>query len=156
MMTGQTGGEVPRSSFRVCRAQSIADAANHITPKVRRFALLLAIDATTLPMDELLRGAERLLKRGAVYVCAWGPECERVHDSFDRIIVEGKLDGANDRNPIMTTWHKNEPLREAVWFFRYCAFPSEAYASHCRHWVALTIGNDAWAEEIERELSKLT
>jgi hypothetical protein len=112
------------------------------------------MDATAVSNRVLLERAEQLLMRGAVYICAWGPDCERVHDCFDRVIVDKKLDCADERQVIMTTWHRNEPLKEAVWFFRYCAHPTEAYAPDCTHWIALTIGNHAWADQIEEEISE--
>jgi len=44
---------------------------------------MLAWDARAASVDEISRVARWLLNAGAVYVCVWGPHCERVHDILD-------------------------------------------------------------------------
>ena len=51
----------------------------------------------------------------------------------------------------MTTWHDQEPLDEALWFFLRSAFPAEHYASSCRSGVVLIIGADGDRETLVRE-----
>ena len=53
------------------------------------------------------------LDQGAVYVCVWGPDCERVHDIIDEVIVN-RNPGETDEDVIMTTWHDDEALNEAL------------------------------------------
>ena len=48
-----------------------------------RFVCFIAWDARNASVDEISRVAVCLLRQGAVYVCAWGPNCERVHDIID-------------------------------------------------------------------------
>lgn len=49
----------------------------------KHFVLFLAADATSLDDATLRRLARVLLSRGLAYLCAWGPDCSRVHDQFD-------------------------------------------------------------------------
>jgi len=66
--------------------------------------------------------AHSALKSGMVYFCAWGPDCERFHGIVDEVVVEDDIGerlffGKNRSDTIMTTWHDDEPLNEALDFF---------------------------------------
>lgn len=67
--------------------------------------------------------AKWIVDKGCLYVVAWGVDCEAWHDSVDWASLEifdyGEI--PSDRF-IMTTWHNNEPLSEALWFAGQCAF----------------------------------
>jgi hypothetical protein len=69
------------------------------------------------------RIAQWIVKSGCLYVVAWGLDCETWHDSVDSAVLEvfnyGEI--PNDQF-VMTTWHNNEPLSEALWFAEQCAF----------------------------------
>src|SRR5262245_20885304 len=78
-----------------------------------RFVCLLVWDAEEASDKSLAQVANWLLDKGAVYVCSWGSDCERVHDAIDTADIS--------RNPscdpvVMTTWHSKESLAEAVYF----------------------------------------
>lgn len=79
------------------------------------FACLLASDARGAPDTLLLALADHLLERGLAYFCAWGPDCERVHDLVDQAAMLREVRKGQDY-PIITTWHADEPLDEALWF----------------------------------------
>jgi hypothetical protein len=67
--------------------------------------------------------AEWLVKSGCLYVVAWGTECEKWHDTVDYCLLE-EFDYGDipDDRFIMTTWHADEPLSEAMWFAGQCAY----------------------------------
>jgi hypothetical protein len=68
------------------------------------------------------RVAEWLLEKGCLYVVAWGIECEAWHDAVDWAHLEAFDYGdIPDDKFVMTTWHANEPLGEALWFAAHCA-----------------------------------
>lgn len=106
-----------------------------------QFVCLLAWDATTVPGAEISTLAERLLQAGCVYICAWGPDCDRVHGSFDEADVTRSPDGPT----VMSTSHEGESLEVALWFLLVCASPDEAFADGCRSVVAIAIGSPSWA-----------
>jgi len=110
------------------------------------FVLLLAADARGVSDQGLRDLSSKLLKAGARYVCAWGPDCSRVHDACDLAAMDLGL------NPhgavIMTTWHDREPLKEAVWFAANAAFPHEAYPEAAEALVAIAVGSKEWDAEI--------
>lgn len=69
------------------------------------------------------RIAEWLLKSGCLYVVAWGIECEDWHDTVDWTnLEEFDFGDIPDDKFVMTTWHTNDPLSEAMWFAGQCAF----------------------------------
>lgn len=105
------------------------------------FAAFVAADATGLSDEELREFAHRLLGQGAVYVSAWGPGCERVHDA-----VDGERD---DSKPVvMTTWHADDTLDEALWFALFASFPDEAYVESCDALLAIVVRDPGWAAHV--------
>lgn len=89
-----------------------------------------------------------LLDRGICYLCVWGPDCERVHDLFDAERLPKEPEG----RVVMTTWHSEDPLQEAIWFFANCTVPDEAFAPDCTDWVAISVRNATWGQEIRSAL----
>lgn len=106
-----------------------------------QFVCLLAWDATTVPGAEVSTLADRLLQAGCVYICAWGPACDRVHASFDEAAVTRSPEGPC----VMSTSHEGESLEVALWFLLVCASPDHAFADGCRSAVAISIGAPSWA-----------
>ncbi len=129
-----------------------ADSIDEIPPLIEsvspHFVLLLAMDATSIADDRLRELAHRLIDRGLAYLCAWGPDCERVHDQFDLERDPNETDG----RVVMTTWHDEEPLAETAWEFANCAYPSEEFEVGCTDWVAIAVGNADWGRELRDEL----
>ena len=126
----------------VLEVDSLAELPVSIRLASPRFVCLLAWDAATSSDQELTQLADWLLRSGAVYVCCWGTDCERVHDAVDAEDMR--------RNPtcdpvVMTTWHTSEPLSEVLWFVLNSAWPDEGYAKGCCSTLAVCIGNPGWA-----------
>ena len=118
-----------------------------------RFVCLIAWDATSATVDDITLIARRLLDAGAVYVCAWGPDCERVHDIVDEIGLGPNPSDHIDR-VIMTTWHDDEPLAEAILFVLISALPDEPYAAGCNATLGLVIGSPVWTAEVRKAFAK--
>ena len=131
----------------LCPSTTINVLAEQITPTSPNFGLLLAMDAQPVDSGQIGELAEKLMEKGLAYLCAWGPDCERVHDNFDQIAVLRDLEQKDD-NVIMTTWHSDESLEEGVWFLVNCAFPTQAYEESCKAWIVAPIGNAEWEQRI--------
>ncbi len=123
-----------------------------ITLSSPQFACLLAWDARDVDAERVSTLARKLLDWGAVYICAWGPDCERVHDIIDEEEVGPNTPAIGDR-VVLTTWHAAEPLAEAIWFVLHNSWPDQAYESGCRATFAIAIGSPAWATEIRAAFS---
>ncbi len=76
------------------------------------FVLFVAADALRTSDREIERYARASIASGCRYSCSWGPDCQRVHDAFDRVLVEPEVGLA--RSSFMTTWHEGETLAEAI------------------------------------------
>ena len=64
-----------------------------------------------------------IVQTGCLYMMAWGMNCSSWDDSVDhanRKAFEPKE--IPDENFVMTTWHAGEPMAEAFFFCRSCAF----------------------------------
>lgn len=85
-----------------------------------------------------------------MYVCAWGPGCERVHD----IVDEERDGGSEDNRVLMTTWHANESLADALWFVLTCAIPDDCYLAGWGAIVGISIGSPRWAAEMRAAFSE--
>ncbi len=108
------------------------------------FVCLLAWDATGIGGSVVGEVAERLIKAGCAYAICWGPDCERVHDIFDEVDSLSQPDGP----VLMTTWHSDEPLVDAIWFTLFCTWPDDAFAAGCTSAVGISIGSTEWAGEM--------
>lgn len=111
------------------------------------WCVLLAMDATNVSVDDISGVLVRLLDAGMVYLCTWGPDCERVHDICDEDLVMQEIDGkrpeASDTDHVMTTWHSDEPLADAAWFAVHTAKPAEDYEATFAGTIAMLVGLDA-------------
>ena len=83
------------------------------------FTLLVAASASTDDAAQIQRFAADAVASGCAYVCTWGEGCEQVHDFFDAASI------AADRF-VMSTWHAEESLPEALYFALVTAWPEEA------------------------------
>jgi hypothetical protein len=77
------------------------------------FACLVAWDADTADEVTIAQVADALIQAGAVYVCAWGRECERVHDIID-LALAGTARSSEAVPPVITTSHSEESLADAL------------------------------------------
>jgi len=119
----------------------------------KKFILLLACDKRKFHDEAILSLGRAALKAGAVYVCAWGRGCERVHDLVDRAREEISPN-PNQRTIIMTTFHKNERLEEAIWFARYVDWPADSYETTCNTVLFLSILNKKWYERVNVRITR--
>lgn len=134
---------------------SVADfaALEQVSLPSSHTVLLIAADARGVHTDIIGRVAERLLTAGLVYVCTWGPDCQRVHDIFDEVYV-----GDGSIEPIVhftSTWHSKEPLEEAIWFFLHCANPTGPEIQTVSY-VAVTVADEFWSAIVDHALSNLS
>lgn len=143
---------VERISGRPIWLLDVAGCAWETPPVVEPFTLLVA--GSTSPADEaLLREfAAGAIASGCRYVCAWGEGCERLHDVFDEVSI------ATDRF-VMSTWHSDEELHDALYFVLVTAIP-EQVSKPAESAVILAV-EDPWIAEVRRlvgdqeELSRL-
>jgi len=98
------------------------------------FGLLLICDARSRSVEDISALSEASLRAGMHWFSSWGPDCERVHDIVDAVIVDLVIEDEDRaaalgqpppaRDLVMTTWHDDEPLSEALEFFTTCAVPA--------------------------------
>lgn len=147
----QLDEDFPPKIVSLSIADSLTDLPALIQPENTNFVLLLAVDGTKVDSALVYSAVKKLLDKGMVYVCVWGPDCERVHDTIDQAIIQQNPD-ETDTNVVITTWHDKDPISEAVWFFLNCAWPADDYVHTCSDWVAAVIGNPAWEAEVRAKL----
>ena len=124
----------------------------------RHFVALLAWNAEGESVGAVSSVLEGLFAAGASYLCAWGSDCERVHDIADEVdAYPSELASPGDAVR-MTTWHEHETLPEAVQFFLEDTEPDGYYAASTESALALCIGSGVFAaqvrEAIERQLNE--
>jgi len=133
--------------------ETLADLPADFMWPARRFTCLLMLDAAGPAAASLLEFAERLIRAGCVYVCAWGNRCEYVHDIFDETLVELDI-GGTPFGTVMTTWHADEPLAHTVDFFAVWAQPDDELKADCDAAIAIAVANPAWATEARTLLER--
>lgn len=121
-------------------------------PPTQHHVCLLIWDADRENPEAISRVADVLMTSGCVYLCAWGTACERVHDVFDESAA-GAAQAEDDDSVVMTTWHAEEPLEEAIWFFLRCTSPDGRYAASSGSSVCIVIGDRGeWVATIQEAL----
>ena len=113
------------------------------------FAFLVACDATTLSAELIEEFASYCIGRGLFWVSTWGADCGRVHDIFDRVGI------AQDDQPgiVMSTWHDDEPLDEALHLF-WDAFPADGKLGGPAR-IGISVGSHEWIEAMRRSAADL-
>lgn len=121
------------------------------------FVLFLALDASELGDEVVIAFADKLAAQGVGYVCAWGPECSHVHDLFDLATYDDseELRRKGDENDatIMTSWHADEDLDQALYFAVFDAHPDDHYSHGANALLALVVDSPRWADQVRRRLS---
>jgi len=129
------------------------DMPHELSVATARFVCLIAWDARAAGVEEISAVARQLLDAGAVYVCAWGPGCERVHDIIDEE-RDGPNPAATPDSVVMTTWHDDESLADMLGFVLAATVPDDAYADECGSTLGIAIGSAQWATEIRDAFSR--
>ena len=154
----QTNGPLGRDvhSVFVSAPEELPDVIS--IPSGSHFVLFLAWDAVGVPDERVLQAAISLVRGGLSYVVTWGPDCERVHDLFDRADIEvnpeSNVEGTD--TVIMSTWHHDESIEDALWFALNVTYPAVPYENTTVVTIAATVGNAKWSETIDAYLSDLS
>jgi hypothetical protein len=120
------------------------------------FVLFLALDASELTDEVVTAFAHKLAAQGVGYVCAWGPECSHVHDLFDfaTYVDNEALRREADENDttIMTSWHADEDLDQALYFAVFDAYPDDYYSHGSNALLAVVVDSPGWADQVRLRL----
>jgi len=112
------------------------------------FVAFLAMDASSVESNRIAAFADRLISQGMVYLCAWGPDCERVHDIFDEAIGRNTTtDGA----AFWTIWHDDEELVHALWFALFSTPPDDDADPSAL--LAVVVDHSEWSAQIRDALT---
>jgi hypothetical protein len=76
-----------------------------------------------------------------------------VHDLIDEVEAAREQANPDDESVIMTSWDREEPLSEAVWFVLYCSLPDDPYIDECKSALAISVGSSEWAAQIRAAFS---
>ena len=116
------------------------------------FICFCAMDAREIPDTEIAAFCSHLLHLGCAYFCAWGPDCERVHDRMDQEAIRAHLP-PRDHGVVMTTWHANDDLQAALFFLLNCTEPDVDYAPNgCSSALIIAIGRPDWSAAIDTSI----
>ena len=86
---------------------TLADSWDWADPMIDRFVLFTGADATSASDAQIASYAQASIASGCAYVCCWGPDCERVHDTFDLAAAD---------QFVCSTWHSDESMADAMHF----------------------------------------
>ena len=126
-------------SYFLLDLDSFADWPERVALPTQHYVLAVFANVSHIAPEEIAVAMRAALTSGAVYVVAWGPGCQVIHDICDELRFELDLD-KEEGATIITTWHSDEPVAEAVWFFANSAFPDDAFAETCKSWLAVRVG----------------
>jgi len=119
----------------------------HIDVGSKYFGTLIAWDARAASQDEIASFLKTLIDAGCVSFVCWGPDCERVHDIAD------ECDPYKDNDSvIMTTWHADESIDDATWYFLNTMFAMTDFEHGFRSSLAISVGSEPWASAMRAAL----
>jgi hypothetical protein len=134
-------------TFAIDSIEQLSDCLPH---RNKYFTLLLAWNAPEVEQENLINMFQPLVDHGLTYFCAWGRRCSEVHDAVDLCAVNKEQAIGPADYQLITTWHDDEPLEEALWFFKMCAIPSEDHVFAGFDRFVVSVGNPEWADEMKR------
>ena len=142
-------GRLP--DVRTIAAASLEELPDRLVHVRQHFSLLLAWDAPEKLIGGELDALKILLYDGLIYFCAWGKNCERVHDTVDHCDIDRpqKVD-----HIIVTTWHEQETLKQAMFYFRHCVIPDRPLQNTRYDRFAVSIGRPDWHNDMVRYFSR--
>ncbi|HEY5956874.1 MAG TPA: hypothetical protein VIV60_09990 [Polyangiaceae bacterium] len=126
------------------------DVPSVLEPAGSRFVCLLAWDAEGAAPEAVEDLARRVVAAGCAYICCWGAGCRAVHDAFDFVTTQRDPDAPL----IMSTWHDDETIADALWFALFCAHPDDSAGECCRV-VCISIGSSSHAEELRSAMGDI-
>ena len=148
------GDLLPEKVIYLCPSDTIENVADKTAPSSANFGLLVAMNAQNVTDESILKGAKKLLSKGLACLCAWGPDCKRVHNLFD-IAAQEINDKLSGDDAIMTTWQPDESIEEALWFFIHCEFVTEKFTKTCKDWIIAPIANSEWEQLIRSKTAHI-
>lgn len=146
--------DFPEKVFYLCPADSIQNLGGKITLSSANFGLFVAMNANGVADEGILQGAKQLLSKGLACLCTWGPDCERVHDGFDVAARDINSELSGD-DVIMTTWHADVTMEEALWFFVHSAFVTKQFDKTCKDWIIAPINSPEWEQLIRSKIEEI-
>ena len=122
-------------------------------PQLSKYFTLLIINSDEVTTEDYSKKVVELINSGLAYLCAWGKDCEKIHDNFDEENVMMEINQEiemDDDNVIMTTWHQDETIKKALYYFLFNTAPAEKYYSDCKISLVLTIGDSNESENVRK------
>jgi hypothetical protein len=133
---------VDRDRGRPIKLFELSDWA-WVHPRSTPFVLFVAANATADDELAVRRFAADAIDDGCACVCAWGERCSWVHDRFD-------LASIDVGRSVMSSWHADESLAEALYFALFDAWPDEeAFPNAYESPIVLAV-EEAWLAEVRR------
>lgn len=85
------------------------------------FKAVVVVDADATP-EWQSQISDWLVRSGCRYMMAWGRKCTEWNDSVDEAShARSDFGEIPEDDFVMTTWHDDEPLKEAFWFSQFSA-----------------------------------
>lgn len=134
-------------------APSAAELPEFSLPS-RYFACFIAGDVQGVSDEDLSRLSSLLLDKGAAYFSVWGGDCYRLHNIIDETIIQRGGQEGMETYQIMTSWHQDESLSEALSFIFNSAEPDVIYIHECKATLVLTIGKEDYDRQVRELLNE--
>lgn len=55
----------------------------------------------------------------------------------------------------MTTWHSDEAMEEALWYFVRASFVTDSFVKTCKDWIISPISNKEWEQQIRTKIAQI-
>jgi hypothetical protein len=96
--------------IQVVNIDDILALPTSLVRKRKYFTLLLAWDSSRSNDRRIGEVFRTLVKDGLAYFCAWGLNCEAIHDVVDAACIDVGVGLGENDHLCITTWHSEESL----------------------------------------------
>jgi hypothetical protein len=81
------GTDIHERTLYLSALSRLTEWPDYLSEPDPHFVLFLALDARNVSSAALAAFAQKTYRQGLAYLCAWGPDCERVHDVFGSTLL---------------------------------------------------------------------
>ena len=113
----------------------------------------MVCNAQTANNAALAQLAGHLLQQGLVFLCAWGPDCERVSHVFEHAAIQHDFKQGREYPTIISMNLRRDKLDTVTDYFRDACCPDTAFERTCRAGLVLTVDTPPLTAYIRQRLA---
>ncbi len=118
------------------------------------FVCLLAVDARNVSASMIVRLVSDLLQKGLVFLCTWGPGCQRINHIFENIAIQHDLAAGREHPVTVSMSFEEDSLDVTLDFFQNVCHPNPVFEKTCKTGIVIPVGHAKLASYIRHWMTE--